>query len=168
MSKIVFYEKPGCQNQARQKKELRAAGHELEVRDLLSSPWQAETLRPFFGDRPVAEWFNRAAPRVKSGEVVPETIDDASALALMIADPLLIRRPLMRVDQHSVCGYDEISQRILWISTGQGDYAISKSAKFETCTRSSTCLVSDRVSDARASTPLSALGGRAPGGERST
>lgn len=38
---------------------------------MLAEPWNEERLALFFGDRPVAEWFNPAHPRVKSGEVVP-------------------------------------------------------------------------------------------------
>lgn len=160
MARIIFYEKPGCQNQARQKKELRAAGHELEVRDLIATPWQVETLRPFFGDRPVPDWFNRAAPRVKSAEIVPEKLAVEEALALMIADPLLIRRPLMLIDQLPVCGFDEISQRILWISTGPEDYAIDNSSRFDTCTQLSICPVPVLAGDSRASTSPSALADR--------
>lgn len=166
MSKIVFYEKPGCQNQARQKTELQAAGHELVVRDMLSTPWRAEKLRPFFGDRPVPDWFNRAAPRVKSGEIVPETLGPEEALALMIADPLLIRRPLMLIDRQPACGFDEISQRILWISTGHGDYAIGNPVQSESCTQSSPCPNPGRVAESRAGSLRSAARARdrAPGG----
>ena len=65
MATILFYEKPGCANNARQKRLLLDAGHELIVCDLLATRWTAEELRAFFGGRPVSEWFNRAAPRVK-------------------------------------------------------------------------------------------------------
>ena len=34
MAKVVFYEKPGCGGNARQKRLLVQSGHELEVRDL--------------------------------------------------------------------------------------------------------------------------------------
>lgn len=103
MTTIHFYEKPGCINNTKQKAILQAAGHELSLHNLLQEAWTPETLRPFFGDRPVADWFNRTAPAVKSGVVVPETLDEPTALRLMIADPLLIRRPLLRVgDRHEV------------------------------------------------------------------
>lgn len=94
---LVFYEKPGCLSNGRQKEMLRARGHLLEVRDLLSEPWTGPRLRPFFGDRPVPEWFNPSAPRIKNGEVQPDDLDEAQALALMVSDPLLIRRPLIEV-----------------------------------------------------------------------
>jgi nitrogenase-associated protein len=102
---VIFYEKPGCAGNARQKELLRRAGHELEVRDLLTWPWTASELRAFFTDLPVADWFNRAAPRVKSGEVVPEAFSPDEALSALLADPILIRRPLMQVDERREAGF---------------------------------------------------------------
>lgn len=56
---------------------------------------------------PVAQWFNRAAPRVKGGEVVPEALDAESALTLLLQEHLLIRRPLMqRPDGERLVGFD--------------------------------------------------------------
>lgn len=106
MASIVFYEKPGCITNRRQKKLLRAAGLELEVRDLLSEPWTRATLRPYFGELPVAAWFNRSAPAIKSGELVPETLTADQALAAMLANPLLIRRPLIRLGPLVMAGFD--------------------------------------------------------------
>ncbi|MDD2899441.1 MAG: hypothetical protein PHI31_12090 [Desulfuromonadaceae bacterium] len=106
MANIIFWEKPGCQGNARQKEILRASGHELEVRDLLSEPWSAESLALFFGERPVAEWFNPAHPRVKSGEVNPAAFGRDEALGLMVAEPLFIVRPLMLVGTERLAGFD--------------------------------------------------------------
>ncbi len=106
MSTVVFYEKPGCRNNTRQKQILIDAGHQVIAHDLLREPWTAERLLAFFGDRPVAEWFNRAAPRVKSGDVMPETLDAANALGMMLADPLLIRRPLIDVEGRRMVGFE--------------------------------------------------------------
>ena len=107
MTLVRFFEKPGCRNNTRQKAILEASGHQVEARNLLTEPWTAETLRPFFGDKPVAEWFNRAAPKVKDGLVVPESHSEASALALMVAEPLLIRRPLMEANGRKESGFDQ-------------------------------------------------------------
>jgi nitrogenase-associated protein len=107
MAHVLFFEKPGCGGNARQKALLIASGHELEVRSLLAEPWSAEELRLYFGERPVAEWFNQASPRVKSGEVDPQRLTEEQALALMIVDPLLIRRPLMRVGERRESGFDQ-------------------------------------------------------------
>jgi len=106
MARIVFYEKPGCANNARQKLWLANAGHRVEARSLLEEAWTQERLLAFFGDRPVAQWFNRTAPRVKAGEIVPENLDAAVALRLMLAEPLLIRRPLLEADGRREVGFE--------------------------------------------------------------
>jgi nitrogenase-associated protein len=106
MSRVTFYEKPGCLSNGRQRALLRGLGHELVVRNLLAVPWTPEGLRPFFGVRPVREWFNPTAPRVKSGAVSPGALDEDEALALMVSDPILIRRPLMEVEGLRCCGFE--------------------------------------------------------------
>jgi len=107
---VVFYEKPGCLSNARQKELLCAHGHRLEVRDLLVEAWTPDRLRRFFGPRPVAEWFNSTAPRIKNGEIDPQTLDAGRALELMVGDPILIRRPLMEIACGSsvrrCCGFE--------------------------------------------------------------
>lgn len=108
MSKITFYEKPGCQGNARQKKMLEAAGYTLTVKSTLSEPWTRETPRPFFGSRPVAEWFNDKAPAVKSGEIDPFAFDEDSALSIMLTQPILIRRPLIEIEGQCCCGFDHL------------------------------------------------------------
>ncbi|CAH2603259.1 Uncharacterized 15.7 kDa protein in draG 3'region [Rhodovastum atsumiense] len=108
MAVVTFWEKPGCAGNARQKALLEASGHTVQARDLRAEHWTAATLRRFFGARPVAAWFNRSSPRVKSGEVQPEQLDEAAALALMLADPLLIRRPLLQVGERCEAGFDPI------------------------------------------------------------
>jgi nitrogenase-associated protein len=135
MSTLIFYEKPGCANNARQKRLLRDAGHEVVARDLLREPWTAARLRAFFGELPVAEWFNRAAPRVKSGEIVPERVDADTALASMLAEPLLIRRPLMECGGKRVAGFD--AERVAaWI----GEPVVREShGDLQTCRRDETC-----------------------------
>ncbi|MDE2584146.1 MAG: hypothetical protein KGN39_02020 [Betaproteobacteria bacterium] len=106
MAHVTFFEKPGCGGNARQQALLRAAGHILAVRDLLAEPWTAESLLAFLAPLPVADWFNRASPRVKGGEVVPENLPREEALALLLADHLLIRRPLLQVGEDKRAGFD--------------------------------------------------------------
>ena len=106
MATVIFWEKPGCAGNARQKATLVASGHTIDARSLLAEPWTETGLRRFFGNRPVADWFNRNATRVKSGEVRLEALDADGALALMLADPLLIRRPLMQVGERCEAGFE--------------------------------------------------------------
>ena len=107
MAQVIFYEKPGCGNNTRQKALLAAAGHEVVACNLLTEPWTSERLLDFFGARPVTEWFNRAAPSIKSGELMPELLDETEALQLMLADPLLIRRPLIESNGRREAGFDQ-------------------------------------------------------------
>lgn len=107
MADIVFYEKPGCAGNARQRALLEAAGHRLQRRDLLTEPWTRERLLAFLAPLPVTQWFNRNAPRIRRGELRPEDFDADRALDALLADPLLIRRPLMeRSDGARMAGFD--------------------------------------------------------------
>ncbi len=117
MAHITFFEKPGCGGNAKQKALLLAAHHTLQVQDLLHWPWTAESLLLFLKPLPVAEWFNRAAPRIKSGAVVPESLTAEAALALLLAEPLLIRRPLMVSGEQRMVGFD-VDRVHAWIGLG--------------------------------------------------
>lgn len=107
MSTIVFYGKPECATNARQRALLEAAGHQVIFRNLLAESWTAGRLWEFFGHLPVMEWFNRASPRIKSGEIDPSSQTVESALELLLSDPVLIRRPLMEVGDSRITGFDE-------------------------------------------------------------
>ena len=107
MARVTFYEKPGCGTNARQKRMLEAAGHEVVAKNLLTESWTAKRLRKFFGAMPVASWFNTVAPRVKSGKIDPMNMAAPAALALMVAEPLLIRRPLLEVEAQRCAGFED-------------------------------------------------------------
>lgn len=106
MATVIFYEKPGCGTNARQRRLLEAAGHAVVARDLLKERWTASRLRAFFGTMPVRQWFNPAAPQVKSGEIDPAALDEPSTLALLLKEPILIRRPLIEVGNELGAGFD--------------------------------------------------------------
>jgi nitrogenase-associated protein len=106
MTTIIFWEKPGCGTNARQKLMLQRAGHQVVARSLLAEPWTGERLRAFFGATPVTSWFNPASPRIKAGEIRPEQTGAVAAIDLMLEDPLLIRRPLIEADGQSCAGFD--------------------------------------------------------------
>ncbi len=106
MSELIFYEKPGCVGNQRQKELLLGLGHRLQVRDLLHEKWSAERLRPFFGDRPITEWFNKSAPQVKDGWIKIRRLNERRALKLMLLEPLLIRRPLMELGELRQSGFE--------------------------------------------------------------
>jgi nitrogenase-associated protein len=132
MSCIVFYEKHGCATNRLQKELLRSKGLEVEVRDLLDEPWTRESLLPFFGSRPVAEWFNTAAPAIKYGDLDPHRQTREQALELMLAQPLLIRRPLIRFGEQFMVGFDLVALNALLPCNGK---LVELPATIESCSR---------------------------------
>ena len=104
---VIFYEKPGCATNAKQKKSLRDAGCIVIERNLLDHGMNVEELYTFFKGMPVASWFNPNAPKVKSGEIDVNAFDERSALKLLMMEPILIKRPLMVFNGVKLCGFDQ-------------------------------------------------------------
>jgi nitrogenase-associated protein len=142
MATVIFYEKPGCVNNTKQKALLKAAGHTVDARNLLTEAWTADRLQQFLGERPVVEWFNRTAPLIKSGEVIPDRLDRTTALQLMVEHPLLIRRPLIQSGDRRAVGF-EIDEIEAWLgltavrSSQQAFCEDLKQQDLQTCPRSS-------------------------------
>ncbi|NTW56099.1 MAG: arsenate reductase family protein [Chlorobiaceae bacterium] len=111
MEKILFFEKPGCRNNARQKAMLELSGNPVEAVSILDYPWTKEELAPFLGEKPAAECLNPSAPAVKSGEVDPEALTKEEAIEMMVREPILIKRPLMKIGQRCLQGFDTATLR---------------------------------------------------------
>jgi len=103
---VVFYEKPGCINNTKQKKMLEEKGHVIIPFSIITTKWEKDMLRPFFGQLPVSQWFNVSAPAIKNGEIEPNNLTEDEALQAMILDPLLIKRPLINVNGNLGVGFD--------------------------------------------------------------
>ncbi|NJK40059.1 MAG: hypothetical protein HC825_02695 [Oscillatoriales cyanobacterium RM1_1_9] len=142
MATVIFYEKPGCVNNTKQKAWLKAAGHTVDARNLLTEPWTTERLQQFLGQRPMVEWFNRTAPLIKSGQVIPEHLDPTAALQLMVENPLLIRRPLIQQGDRYEVGF-EIKAIDAWLGLSPVQesqrevYEPFRHQDLQTCPRSS-------------------------------
>lgn len=103
---VDFYEKPGCINNTKQKKILTEKGHTLNVFSIFDETWTTERLKPFFEGKPIKEWFNYTAPRIKKGEVDPSVWTEDVAIQEMIRDNFLIKRPLIFCNGVSVSGFE--------------------------------------------------------------
>lgn len=132
MANIVFYEKPGCINNSKQKKMLTDAGHQVDNRNLLTAPWSRAALLKYFSSMAVSKWFNSSAPDIKSGKIKPSALNEVQALQLMIENPILIRRPLMCVADEYRVGFniDSVNQ---WIGLAN----INLNEDLETCQQAS-------------------------------
>jgi len=106
VARITFYTKIGCLTSQKQLALLQEAGHQVVLQDLLAHDWTAEELKSYFGTLSVQDWFNPNATRVKTGELDPEVYAADEALALLLEDHLLIRRPLLESGGIRKCGFD--------------------------------------------------------------
>lgn len=107
MAFIQFFEKPGCINGEKQKRILSEAGNILECVDILEHPWSKEELDSFFQAKEPTLIMNHTAPAIKNKEIVPASLQYDEAVSLMIKNPILIKRPLIRVDGLSIQGFTD-------------------------------------------------------------
>ena len=120
MASILFFEKPACINGEKQKSILRAAGHDLICINILTHPWSVETLLPFVANKTVRSIMNLTAPAIKNGEIDPGKLSFERPVELMIIDPILIRRPLIVVDNQYIQGFDD-KRLIPFLGNWQGE-----------------------------------------------
>ncbi|MFT9100084.1 MAG: ArsC/Spx/MgsR family protein [Zymomonas mobilis subsp. pomaceae] len=106
MAVVNFFGKPTCRGNRRQREILESSGHTIVFHNILEQPWTEKTLAPFLGMLPPKEWFNRAAVRVKSGEVIPDELTASQAMHLILEDHALLRRPLLESEDIRQVGWN--------------------------------------------------------------
>lgn len=104
---VHFFEKKGCTTNAKQKKLLSSWGVVLKEEDLLRYPFSKKTLKMFLEKAPINAWFNPNAPDIKSKKIDTSKLDDEEAIALLLKNPILIKRPLMIFKGRYILGFDE-------------------------------------------------------------
>jgi nitrogenase-associated protein len=103
---VVFYEKKGCGGNARQKELLKKAGVEFEVKDILNTIWTKELLEGFFEGLSVENIFNMSALKIKNNALDIAVLSKEESIELMLKEPILIKRPLLEINQTKLCGFD--------------------------------------------------------------
>lgn len=106
MPTVKFWWKPGSATNTKQIAILHETGCEVEVRDLLTEPWTTAEIFGFFAGRPVVEWFNPSAPELEDGSLDPAALSVSDALARLVAEPALMRTPLLEVSGARRSGFD--------------------------------------------------------------
>ena len=107
MPKITFYVKPGETGEFSKQQTLADNGYDVEIRDLSEETWTAALLRPYFDNRPVADWFDPHAQKILSGAIDPGAMHAQGALVAMSVDPDLIRTPLVKLAGRCGAGLTE-------------------------------------------------------------
>ena len=134
MAFIQFFEKPGCINGEKQKRILLDAGNALDCVNILEHPWSREELTPFVEGKQPSQIMNHTAPAIKKGEIVPADLHYDEAISLMIKTPILIKRPLIRVDGLSIQGFtDERLKPYLGSWDGTDDVVTCPNLKALSC-----------------------------------
>ena len=77
---------------------------ELYERDIFADRLSEEELRSLAGDRPVSDLFSWNSPSFRKMGVRREELDEGRMIALMLEEPRLIRRPLVRVGDDLIVG----------------------------------------------------------------
>jgi len=57
-------------------------------------------------NQPAARMFNSRSPSVKALGINPETLSEAEMIDLMVDEPRLIKRPVVRIDETAYFGAD--------------------------------------------------------------
>jgi arsenate reductase len=133
MKIVIFYEKPGCATNAKQKKSLRDAGCMVIERNLLEHGMTTAELHAYLEYKPLAQWFNPAAPKIKSGEINPALLNEEAALQLLMREPILINRPLMVIGGKKFCGFEQEDVETLLGQPLQAEVVTACSGKHGTC-----------------------------------
>ena len=104
--KVIFYEKPNCVGNAKQKKLLTLNGISYETRNILDTEWTKTLLHSFFEGLDTKDICNPFAPKIKNNEIDIGTISKEVLIELMINEPILIKRPLLEIGEVKICGFD--------------------------------------------------------------
>ena len=86
------------------KAELSQGGIEFEERDFFSEPFGLDELRDLIGDRPVSDFFSWRSPSFRKLGLNRDDLDDDALLRLMVDEPRLVRRPLIRTGDGRLIG----------------------------------------------------------------
>lgn len=105
-TELIFFGKPDCLSNRKQLNTLRQAGIPYRSIDILKYEWTPELLASYFGSKLIEECVNKSAPLVKSNAINLENIRYQELLALMCKNPLLIRRPLIKIGEYKYVGFD--------------------------------------------------------------
>lgn len=88
------------------KAELSQKGITLDERDFFSQRFDVEELRALIGDRPVADYFSFNSPSYKKLGLSREDLSDEQLLGMMVEEPRMVRRPLIRIGDELIVGTD--------------------------------------------------------------
>ena len=89
------------------KASLSQAGVKLDERDFFQDPFSEAELRELLEDTPASAVFSYRSPSVKKMGLKTDELSEDDLIRLMLEEPRLIRRPLIKVGDRVVVGTDK-------------------------------------------------------------
>ncbi|MCH8062954.1 MAG: hypothetical protein IH861_10675 [Chloroflexi bacterium] len=86
---------------------LTGSGVELKERDFFKDAFTEAELRELLGDTPASEIFSWRSPSVKKMGLDKDSLGEDDLIRLMLEEPRLVRRPLVRKGARLVVGTDK-------------------------------------------------------------
>ena len=80
---------------------------ELEERDFFADPFTEAELRDLIGERDPADFFSWNSPSFKKMGLQREDLDGVRLIEMMVEEPRLVRRPLVRLADELIVGTDK-------------------------------------------------------------
>ena len=82
-------------------------GVELDERDFFSDRFTEQELRQLIGEREPSEFFSWSSPSFRKMDLKRDTLTGEQLIEMMLNEPRLIRRPLIRVGDDLIVGTDK-------------------------------------------------------------
>jgi arsenate reductase-like glutaredoxin family protein len=86
---------------------LRGKKVEVVERDFFKEPFTRDELERLIGDRPITIFISTRAKSYKSTDWDKKTPSKKDAIAAMLKDPTLLRRPILVVGKKLIIGWSE-------------------------------------------------------------
>jgi Spx/MgsR family transcriptional regulator len=81
-------------------------GVELDERDYARAPFSAAELRELFAGRDPRDFLNPRSPAFKAMGLAGKRFGPEEAIALMVKEPNLIKRPIVIAGREMIAGFD--------------------------------------------------------------
>ena len=78
---------------------------EFTERDFFKEPLSAKELNALIGQRSVVDFFSTKSPSVKKMGLAIDTLSDHELKRLMLEEPRLLRRPILKVGRRVLVGF---------------------------------------------------------------
>ncbi len=107
MKRVQFLYKSTCTTCRDARTFLRnLGGVELDERDYAKAPFTVDELRAIFKDRDPRDYLNPRSPAYKAMGLAGKSLTRDDAIALMLRDSNLLKRPLVIAGKDIITGFD--------------------------------------------------------------